>query len=174
MKRIMFLFATLFVCGALWSQTKMKTVSPSELTVVFATSDDGFLNVRERPSGKAKILGTLPLCFHGLGRGILLESGERWSKVRVDNSIEGWVYNKYLGYQSWYEGNGKPKLIAKLAYTPLYTDNYADDGPKYLPFGTVPKGTIIADEYELLDDGYYVLKTGHDYIFIKKEDVIIE
>ena len=114
------------------------------------------------------------MCFHGLGRGILLESGERWSKVKVNNDIEGWVYNKYLGYQTWYEENGKPKLVAKYAYTPLYTDNYADDGPKYIPFGTVREGTIIADEYELLEDGYYVLKTGHDYLFIKKDDVVVE
>ena len=84
MKRIMFLFATLFICGALWSQ---KTVTPQVLTVVFATSDDGFLNVREHPSSKAKILTTLPMCFHGLGRGILLERGEKWSKVRVENKI---------------------------------------------------------------------------------------
>ena len=171
MKRV-FLFLSFFLmCGAVWSQ---KVITPSVLTVVFATSDDGFLNVRERPSSKAKILTTLPMCFHGLGRGILLESGERWSKVKVNTDIEGWVYNKYLGYQTWYEENGKPKLIAKYAYTPLYTDNYADDGPKYIPFGTVREGTIIADEYELLEDGYYVLKTGHDYLSIKKDDVVVE
>ena len=172
MKRIMFLFATLFVCGALWSQ---KTVTPQVLTVVYATSDDGFLNVRERPSSKAKVLTTLPLCFHGLGRGILLERGEKWSKVRVENSIEGWVYNKYMGEQNWYTGNGKPKLVAKQYYTPLYTDNYVDEGPKFLPYGTVKQGTIIADEYDADEvEGYYVLKTGHDYLFIKKEDVTVE
>lgn len=175
MKRIMFLFATLFVCGALWSQNTQKTLTPSVLTVVYATSDDGFLNVRERPSSKAKILDQLPLQFHGLGRGILLESGERWSKVRSNNNVDGWVYNKYLGYQTWYSDNGKPKLIAKWAYTPLYTDNYADEGPKFIPFGTVKAGTIIADEYDADEvEGYYVLKTGHDYLFIKKEDVIVE
>lgn len=172
MKRIMFLFATLFVCGTLWSQ---KTVTPQVLTVVYATSDDGFLNVRESPSSKAKILTTLPMCFHGLGRGILLERGERWSKVRVENSIEGWVYNKYLGYQTWYEDNGKPKLVAKFHNTPLYTDNYADEGPKFIPYGTVREGTIIADVYDADEvEDYYVLKTGHDYLFIKKEDVIVK
>ena len=171
MKRLFLSFGMLLMCSVLWSQ---RVLTPDVLTVVYATSDDGFLNVRERPSSKAKILTTLPLCFHGLGRGILLESGERWSKVRVNNDIEGWVYNKYLGYQTWYTGNGKPKLIANKYYTPLYTDNYADDGPKYIPYGTVRQGMILADEYELLDDGYYVLKTGHDYLFINKDDVIVE
>lgn len=170
MRRIIFSFALFLTCHLLYAQ---KTVTPGELTVVFAISDDGFLNVREKPSNKGKILTTLPMCFHGLGRGILLESGERWSKVVVDN-IVGWVYNKYLGYQSWYTGEGKTRLVAKKQPTPLYTDNYADDGPKYLPYGTIRKGTVLADDYELLKDGYYVLKTGHDYLFINKDDVIEE
>ena len=165
MKRFLLSLSLFLTCGALWSQ--------DVLVVVFATSDDGFLNVRAQPSSKAQILTTLPMAFHGLGRGILLEQGDRWSKVK-DDGIVGWVYTKYMGGQSWYFANGKPKLIAKYKYTPLYTDNYADDGPKYVPFGTVEEGTILADDYELLDDGYYVLKTGHDYLFINKDDVIVE
>ena len=100
----------------------------------------------------------------------LLEYGHRWSKVRVDNRT-GWVYTKYMGTQSWFTHNGQPRLVAKKEITPLFTDNYSDEGPKYLPYGFVAKGTILADEYELLDDGYYVLKTGHDYIFINEDDV---
>ena len=42
----------------------------------------------------------------------------------------------------------------------------------YPLFTTVKKGTIIADQYDEID-GYYVLKTGHDYLFIKKADVEI-
>ena len=91
MKRIILFFSFFLMCCVCWSQ---KLITPSELIVVYATSDDGFLNVREAPSSKARILGTLPLCFHGLGRGILLESGERWSKVKIENDIVGWVYNK--------------------------------------------------------------------------------
>lgn len=114
MRRIIFSFALFLTCHLLYAQ---KTVTPGELTVVFAISDDGFLNVREKPSSKGKILTTLPMCFHGLGRGILLESGERWSKIVVDN-IVGWVYNKYLGYQSWYSGEGKTRLVAKNSQPP--------------------------------------------------------
>lgn len=166
MKRVIFIFSLFLMCTGSWSQ--------EVFTVVYATSSDGFLNVRERPSSKARILSTLPVRFHDLGRGILLQRGERWSKIRVNNSVTGWVYNKYLGYQTWYTGKGKSRLIANLAYTPIYIDNYADDGEKYLPFCTVGKGVILADEYDAdeLED-YYVLKTGHDYLFIKKEDVIV-
>ena len=165
MRRILFSFCLLLMSSVLWAQ--------NELIVCYATSDDGFLNVRSAPSSKADVLTTLPLQFHGLGRGILLEYGKRWSKVRVEN-IVGWVYTKYMGTQGWYTHNGHPKLVAKKEITSLYTDNYADDGPKYVPYGFVEKGTIIADEYELLKDGYYVLKTGHDYLFINKDDVIVE
>ena len=42
----MMLFATLMMCGFLWSQ--------EVFTVVYATSDDGFVNVRQRPSAKSK------------------------------------------------------------------------------------------------------------------------
>lgn len=162
MKRYFFSFCMVFVCCALWSQ--------NELIVCYATSDDGFLNVRSLPSSKADVLTTLPMAFHGLGRGILLEYGKNWSKVRVENSV-GWVYTKYMGTMGWYTRNGGPKLVAKKEITSLFTDNYADDGPKYVPYGYVEKGTIIADEYELLADGYYVLKTGHDYLFINQDDV---
>jgi len=46
MKKIMMLFAALMMCGSLWSQ--------EVFTVVYATSDDGFVNVRQRPSAKSK------------------------------------------------------------------------------------------------------------------------
>lgn len=162
MKRIFFSLFVFFMSTALWSQ--------NVLTVCYATSDDGFLNVRALPSSKGMVLTTLPLAFHGLGRGILLEYGKQWSKIRVENTV-GWVYTKYMGTQNWYSQNGQPKLVAKKEITSLYTDNYSDEGPKYVPYGFVEKGTIIADEYELLQDGYYVLKTGHDYIFINHDDV---
>ena len=42
MKKIMMLFAALMMCGLLWSQ--------EVFTVVYAVSDDGFVNVRQRPS----------------------------------------------------------------------------------------------------------------------------
>ncbi|MBO4812225.1 MAG: SH3 domain-containing protein [Prevotella sp.] len=141
---------------------------PEVFTVVFTTSDDGFLNVRSQPSNSGTILSTVGIAFHGLGNGVLREKGDKWSKVSVGD-VTGWAYNKYLGYQDWYDGTGKTILVALRDNTPIYGENYADEGD-YPLFTTVKKGTVIADQYDQIE-GYYVLKTAHDFLFIKKGDV---
>ena len=141
-------------------------------TVVFAVSDDGYLNVRSEPSMQGKVLTKLWMEDHGLGRGVLLEKGKQWSKVSVDG-IVGYVYTKYLGQTSWTHGIG-PKIIANKDAV-LYCEDNAEGGLK--PFYTVSKGTIIADIFfEHSFDGveYYELCTGYDYLFIKKTDVIVK
>ena len=122
MKRILLSFGLLLMCSALWSQ---KTITPDVLTVVYATSDDGFLNVRSKPSMKGKVLTKLYGVFHGLGNGVLRDKGDSWSKVAV-YGVTGWVYTKYLGYQTWYTGKGKRKLVANIDDMPIYGENYAD------------------------------------------------
>ena len=143
-------------------------------TVCYAVSDDGYLNVRSQPSMNGEILGQLWMQDHGLGRGVLLEKGKTWSKVRVGN-VTGWVYNKYLGQMSWM-GSGGPKLVANKSFTPIYCDNNATGSLDL--FCTVEKGTVIADTYFEHDFGdgvkYYELRTGHDYLFIKKTDVVVK
>lgn len=144
---------------------------PKVLTVVYATSSDGFMNVREEPTTKSKILTQLYGQMHGLGSGVLRENGDTWSKVSVGETT-GWVYNKTIDYQSWYTGEGTTVLVANRDNMPVYTDNYADEGGLLL-FTTVKKGTILADMFEE-HNGYYELRTGHDYLFIKKEDARLE
>lgn len=146
-----------------------QTLEPSAFTVVFSTSDDGFLNVRDQPSMKGRVVTKLWIPMHGLGSGVLIESGEKWSKVSVGKEI-GWVYNKYLGYQSWYNGDGENKLVAAIDNMPVYTENYVDEDEGLPLFTTVKKGTVMADQYDTWKE-YYVLKTGHDYLFIKMTDV---
>ena len=139
-------------------------------TVVYAESDDGFLNVRSEPSMQGKVLTKLWMEDHGLGRGVLLEKGKQWSKVSVDG-IVGYVYTKYLGQMSWMGGGG-PKIVASKPAVVIYCEDNADGGLK--PFYTVTKGTIIADTYfEHSFNGveYYEMRTGHDYLFVKKSDV---
>lgn len=139
-------------------------------TVVYATSDDGFLNVRSEPSNSGEILGELPAFYHGMGHGVLREWGERWSLVTVDD-VTGWVYNGYLGTQDWYDADGSPRLIAARNSTPIYTDDYSgEEDDDMLLFTTVRKGTIIADRYEEMGN-YYVLTTAHDNLYIEKSDV---
>lgn len=141
-------------------------------TVVYAESDDGFLNVRLSPSMKGEIATKLWMLDHGLGRGVLLEKGKQWSKVSVDG-IVGYVYTKYLGQMTWMAGSG-PKIVANKNAV-IYCEDNAEGTLK--PFYTIPKGTIIADTFfEHSFDGveYYELRTGHDYLFVKKTDVIVK
>ena len=119
-----------------------------------------------------KVLTKLWMEDHGLGRGVLLEKGKQWSKVSVDG-IVGYVYTKYLGQTSWMLGSG-PKIVANKAAVLYYEDNYEG---ALRPFYTVEKGTIIADTYfEHSFNGveYYELRTGHDYLFVKKTDVVVK
>jgi hypothetical protein len=148
-----------------------RSQEPEVLTVVYATSDDGYLNVRSQPSTKGNILTKLWMQSHGMGSGVLREKGEKWSKVSVGD-VTGWVYTKYMGSQTWYDGKGAQKLIAARDNTPVYGENYAD-ADDYPLFTTVKKGTILGDHFEEYK-GYYLLKTAHDNLYIKKEDVIIK
>lgn len=155
--------------GAETFSTDSQNQSKNEVfTVVYTTSDDGFLNVRSKPSNSGTILAKVYSIMHGLGNGVLVQRGPKWSKVRVGKTT-GWVYNKFMGCQTWYTGKGKATLIAKRDRTPIYGEDYT--GEKPLPvFATVKKGTIIADEYK--EDGeYYLLVTAHDNLSIKKSDV---
>ena len=153
------------------SKAKGVQKEPEVLTVVYATSDDGYLNVRSQPSTKGDILTKLWMQSHGMGNGVLREKGEKWSKVSVGD-VTGWVYTKYMGSQTWYDGKGAQKLIAARDNTPVYGENYAD-ADDYPLFTTVKKGTILGDHFEEYK-GYYLLKTAHDNLYIKKEDVIIK
>ena len=153
------------------SKAKSARKEPEVLTVVHATSDDGFLNVRSQPSTKAPVLTKLWMLSHGMGNGVLREKGEKWSKVSVGD-VTGWVYTKYMGSQTWYDGKGATKLIAARDNTPIYGENYAD-ADDYPLFTTVGKGTILGDHYEEYQ-GYYLLRTAHDNLYIKKEDAIVK
>lgn len=150
------------------TNTASNPKEPEVFTVVYATSDDGFMNVRSTPSMKGKVLTQLYSMMHGLGSGVLRENGDKWSKISVFGTT-GWVYNKTIGYQTWYDGKGRTVLVANRDNMPIYGENYEDEGD-YPVFTTVKKGTIIADQFEE-HNGYYELRTAHDYLFIKKEDV---
>ncbi len=159
MKRIFSIMAALMMGCTIWAQ--------DVFTVVFATSDDGFVNVRQKPSMKAPVLTKLYGPFHGLGQGVLRGNSGNWCQGSV-GKITGWAYRKYVGELQWYEGNGQPRLVATKESTPIYTDNYKDGGTDVL-YTTVRKGTILADQFT--EEGiYYKLNTAHDCLYIKKTD----
>lgn len=159
MKRVFAFFAAVVLCGSVWSQ--------NVLTVVHATSDDGFVNVRTQPSSKAPVVEKVYALMHGLGNGVLRGKQGAWSKVSV-GSVTGWAYTKYLGTQDWFTGEGDSILIANKENTPIYMDNLSDDDEDVV-FTTVKKGTILADQFEK-NETHYILITGHDYLFIRHED----
>ena len=142
---------------------------PKMFTVVYATSSDGFLNLRESPSTSSKILGRLNSKSHDLGNGVLLQNGEQWSRVRIGNT-EGYVYTKYMGKQTWFDGKGASVLVARDNIN-VYSEDFSDSG-RMPVFTTLKAGTVIADQFS--DEGeYYRLVTGHDCLFVKKSDVVV-
>ena len=138
-------------------------------TVVYSISNDGFLNIREKPSNKAKVLAELHAGNDGLGEGVLIEKGDSWSKIS-SKGIVGWVYTKYLGFQTWYKGTGSSILIANLPLTPIY-ENADVDGENY-KFTSVNRGTIIADSFQESGEYYYLLTAG-TCLYVRKGDVKI-
>lgn len=161
-KRLIMMFSALMMCGAMWAQ--------GVLTVVYATSDDAFVNMRAKPTTKARVIEKLWMLDHGLGHGILREEKGKWSRVTIGDK-EGWCLSKYVGKQTWYTGTRDAVLIATCDDTKLFRENQRDDDA-YDYFGSVKKGTILADDFKDGDEynaaGYYVLVTGHDFLFIPK------
>jgi len=147
-------------------QTDETEVLKQVFTIVSATSDDGVVNIREQPSNKAKVLGELNAAFDGLGEGVLIEKGDEWSKVRIKDVV-GYVYTKYVGFTTWYDGSGNSILVANHPQTPIYENAEVENGP--IKFSVVEKGTILGDRYEDFDE-YYALPTAGSFLLVRKED----
>jgi hypothetical protein len=53
----------------------------------------------------------------------------------------------------------------------VYSEDFSDSG-RMPVFTTLKAGTVIADQFS--DEGeYYRLVTGHDCLFVKKSDVVV-
>jgi hypothetical protein len=167
MKRLMLFFAALVMCGAMYAQ--------GVFTVVGGDAYDGFVSIRQSPSSKARVLGKLYNTTHGLGSGIKLGQQGNWTKVKYGNVV-GWCYSKYVMEQTWWD-NHRYMIVAAKPNTPIYGEDYVGEGDHPL-FARVAKGTIIAGidnpNDNLTDDGYYMLRTAHDNLFVRKSDVIVK
>ncbi len=109
--------------------TLTKVVGNKVFTLFYATSYDGFVNIRERPSSRARILGEITNISSELGDGVLrwetAKHGE-WTKVSgtLDSrNVTGWAYTIYLGKISWYSRHGEKVLIAASDNTPIFVEN---------------------------------------------------
>jgi len=162
MKRIIITLSLLFACFALHGQ--------QVFTVLYAASDDGFVNVRKEANPNAKILAKIYEPAYGLGNGILLRDGNPWVKVKVGNVV-GYANKKYLGMITWFNNTGGPRIVSYQDTTDILGEDYSGEGNMPV-FTTIGKGIIIADTYVDAGD-YYMLETAHDNLYIAKSDVIV-
>lgn len=144
--------------------------APEIFTLVYATSDDGFVNIRQSQSSSSPILGELLMFNHGIGSGVKRGQEGKWTLVSVGD-VTGWCYSKYVGEQNWYSGHGSKVLIANKHNTPIYVESY-EEGVPYVLFTTVKQGTIIADDFTE-NSSHYILSSAHDALFISKSDAIV-
>ena len=144
---------------------------PDCFTLVYATSSDGFLNVRDNNSIKSKIIDRLTEKVNGLGGALLLRKMGDWSRIWINNQV-GYVYTKYMGRQIWYTGKGPRVMFANTVSTPIYREDLLDTGK--MPVLTYLNiGYLIADQFREEGD-YYVLDSEHENLYVKKSDVLIK
>ena len=153
MKKGLLIALMLCICGFVNAQRVF--------TLVYAISDDGFVNIRATPSASGKVVGQVYGMLHGLGNAEKIGQVDGWTKVKKDNVV-GYARTKYLECQTWCNG-GSPRIVAKKA-TPIYGEDFSGD------LGERPAGTIIADTYKS-HGNYYMLTSGHDNLYIPKSCV---
>lgn len=158
-KVILFLMITLLAIPAM---------AQNVFTVVYATSDDGYVNVRATPNAKAKIVAKVLQQNHGLGNAIVKGQGDKWTKVYCEGKV-GYASTKYLGFISWYNHTGKVTLFCKKR-TPVYRENFRDGGAGDL-FGYIEPNTVVADHDYSSEGDYYILKTAHDNLYVPKKGI---
>lgn len=144
---------------------------PDCLTLVYATSSDGYLNVRDNNSIKSKVIDKLTDKVNGLGGAILLRKMGDWSRIWINNQV-GYVYTKYMGRQTWYTGKGPRVMFANVFSTPIYREDLLDTGTMPI-FTHLNIGYLIADQFREEGD-YYVLESEHENLYVKKSDVLIK
>lgn len=145
---------------------------PKCFTLVYATSSDGYLNVREEPSMKAKVIDRLNAKQGGLGEAELLKTMGEWSRIFIHGKV-GYVYTKYMGKQTWYNGKGDDLMIAHSMQTPIYADEFDENGNRPIRF-ILNGGVVIGDKFSYPGGDYFVLTTPENYLFVKRDDVLIK
>lgn len=172
MKKLFFTLVIVLAAVAASAQTVAKNSAGKAVkvfTMLYAESDDGFVNVRSVPNGK--VIAQINSVMYGLGDAMLLENGN-WCKVKTTNGKIGYANSRFLGSMTWYKGNGKRVLVAK-ANCPLYREDFGKEpagARRGKPMFRLTEGTIIADEYEYdKRSDCYVLVSAHDGIFIPRK-----
>lgn len=138
-------------------------------TLVYAISDDGYVNIRATLSASGKVVGQVYGMLHGLGNAEKIGQVDGWTKVKKGNVV-GYARSKYLECQTWCY-SGSQRIVAKKS-TPIYGEDFSGESATGVGgiLYTVPSGTIIADTYKIYGN-YYMLTSGHDNLYIPKSCV---
>ena len=91
MKKGLLIALMLCICGFVNAQRVF--------TLVYAISDDGFVNIRATPSASGKVVGQVYGMLHGLGNAEKIGQVDGWTKVKKDNVV-GYARTKYLECQT--------------------------------------------------------------------------
>lgn len=158
------------------SYTESNFIPETILKIPYATSNDGFVNIRSIPSNDGEILGKVSM----FGNGVILGTEIDYYKVN-NGEVTGYCYSKYIDYHTWYDGAGSKRLVATKD-CPLYS-GYSEGNAA--PLATIPAGTIIGDKFynDNTDDCQSIIEKGDCYILntpfdnewkVKKSYVTVE
>ena len=163
----------LFLCAA-WGLAQNHNDIHLPIYTRVGASYDQEAPIYEHPYPGATTIGRLYYCFHGLCPATMIENLGDWYLID-DGGVIGYVRASEAELQSWYSGNGKSILIAAKPKTYIYTDYYGedDDDGVVISGEYVAMGTILTDQIEEFNQDFYVLMTGHDYLYVHKNDVEI-
>lgn len=144
-------------------------LNPNELRV-YANAYDGYVNIRQGPSTKHKIIGRL-----NNGDGYLVQLGVQgnWIAVKWQNTV-GYVNSSIVGYTPW-----KPVYLGVDAdwiqgiYTNFYTCYLIFNNGKYMhehQYGDMEYGTWRFEGNEIVFTTKYVTEHGKSFdYYIGKE-----
>jgi hypothetical protein len=168
------LFLAFFFCAAWGLAQNYNDIHLPIYTRVGAHYDQEAPIYEHSYQGATKI-GSLFYCYHGLCPATLIKNLGDWYLIEDGGTI-GYVRASEAVLQSWYECDGEYILIAAKPKTYIYVDSYdpdEDESGIAISGEYVAMGTILTDMVEKWSEDYYVLITGHDYLYVHKNDVEI-
>jgi hypothetical protein len=57
--------------------------------------------------------------------------------------------------------------------TPIYCDDFDDEGNRLVRY-VLNSGVIIADQFSYPGGDYYVLSTPEEFLYVKRDDILIK
>ena len=167
MKKLLFTL----LCLGLWVPSMYAELPTYTRVYAVYNGEDAFdysINVYQEPDTTSAVVQQLGAAFSGLAPAILLERAYTWSKIQMGDVV-GYVECNKIDFQTWYYAEGIRVVLTAKDQTPIYADDPSGES-EMIVVDYVAKNTIMTDDL-ILRDGYYVLETAHDNLYLKKSDV---